>query len=299
MPAPPRSAPDSSASSRSRLTALSQFFLIPLVVVLIGVSVFLLFGLVGREQPSPRRYLEEIRSGSATRRWQAAFEFSRLLRQGDGAAARELVPEILQIYGAAAADDPKIQRYLAQALGFLRDPRAIDLLADSLHDPDAETRIWAAEALGSIGTPAAARSLSTALSDDDPGVRKEAVYSLGRISSADVTGFISPLLQDPVTDVRWNAALALARQEDDAGLKVLLEMIDRDKIHAVPGIRPDQEERAMVAALTALGSLADPDSVPVIRKLSQDDQSLKVRQAALQVLAEIKHRQEATNPNGP
>ena len=58
----------------TRLALLGQFGLIPLVIVAVGVAVFILFGVVADEDPDPRAYLREIRTGHSNRRWQAAFE---------------------------------------------------------------------------------------------------------------------------------------------------------------------------------------------------------------------------------
>src|SRR5262245_19001493 len=59
-----------------------QFFLFPLGIVAVCVAVFVIFGLIAGESRGARDYLAEIRSGSANRRWQAAFELSKVLQAG-------------------------------------------------------------------------------------------------------------------------------------------------------------------------------------------------------------------------
>jgi hypothetical protein len=49
-----------------------QFFIFPLSIVAVCVTVFVIFGLIASEGKGPRQYLDEVRTGSANRRWQAA-----------------------------------------------------------------------------------------------------------------------------------------------------------------------------------------------------------------------------------
>ncbi len=292
MPAENRPSPGSGGAARRPLALLGQFVLIPLVIVLIGVSVFLLFGLVASEPDRPRDALAEIRSGSASRRWQAAWELSRMLRQPGRPADPALVPEIISTLEWAANEDPKVRRYLARTLGYLGDRRAVPALVSALEDPDTDTRLWAAEALGAIGDPAARAPLASLLSSRDRDLRKQAAHSLGSLGNPQARGDLQPLLQDEAVDVRWNAALALARLGDAAGAPVLLAMLDREGLEQVPDIRPEQQEVAMVSALAALAALRHQESVDTIRSLSRNDPSLRVRQAALQAL----ERMEAAPP---
>ena len=95
---------------------------------------------------------------------------------------------------------------------------------------------------------------------------------------------LEPLLGDPVADVRWNAALALARLGSDAGAPVLRTMVDRSLVLQTPGITPAQAEDAIVAAIAALSVVGSGEDRALLRRLAEDDPSLKVRQAALQAL---------------
>ena len=274
-------------SPPSRLVLLGQFVLIPLVVVVIGISVFILFGLVGSERRTSADYLREIRTGHANRRWQAAFELARELRQTGGATDPDLVPRVLDTFEWAREEDPQIRRYLAQALGILGDRRAIPALVEALADPDADTRLWATTALSAVGEPRDWETLRPVLADSDPAVRKQAAHSLGALGAREARDDLVPLLQDPVADVSWNAALSLAWLDDHRGLPVLLSMLDRERLSGIPGLRPDQEELAMVSALQALARLRSPSARETVHRLAENDESLRVRQAALLALDEL------------
>jgi PBS lyase HEAT-like repeat-containing protein len=107
-----------------------QFFLFPLGIVAVCVAVFVIFGLIAGENRTARDYLAEIRSGSANRRWQAAFELSKVLQSGRDPALADprLAAEALTLFQESTKDDPKVRRYLALALGRLGDKRAVPAL---------------------------------------------------------------------------------------------------------------------------------------------------------------------------
>ena len=267
-----------------RWSLAGQFVLIPLVIVLVGVAVFVLFGLVAAERRGARDYLNEIRTGSASRRWQAAYELSRALRHGAGSADANLVTDIAETLAWAADEDPQVRRYLVTALGYLRDRRAVPALLLALGDSDPDTRLWAAQALGTLGDPAAVDGLAGRLVDEDPAVRKQVVWSLGEIREPRAVAPLRGVLDDPVEDVRWNAALALARFGDPAGASVIGVMLDRDHLARVPGIRADQIEAALLGALQAAGELRLAEARGAIEALGREDENLRVRDAARRAL---------------
>src|SRR5215475_16090255 len=78
---------------------IAQFFLFPLIIIAICVGIFLLFGYLTYEQRTPRDYLTDIRTGSETRRWQAAFELSNLVSsQKEKLRNTEFVQDVMNVY---------------------------------------------------------------------------------------------------------------------------------------------------------------------------------------------------------
>jgi HEAT repeat protein len=271
----------------STRTILFQFVVFPLGVVLIGVAVFLLFGMLASEDHSIREYLSEIRSGSSHRRWQAAYQLSKSLKRGEGKGDPALEPEVAQLFVAARDDDPKVRRYLSVVLGTLGDRRATPVLISALHDPDIDTRIYSILALGEIADPRSAAPLIALSSDSEPDIRKTAVYALGAFRDPQVASALAAALADPVADVRWNAALALSRWGDPRALPVLKEMLDRTRLNRVPGIRPDQAEEAMMAAIDGYTRVAGGGAAADLQRLASTDPSLRVRSEAKSQLARI------------
>jgi HEAT repeat protein len=72
----------------------------------------------------------------------------------------EAVPAIIQALGD---QDPKVREAAADALGLIRDSRALSPLVNALHDKDPEVAYEAAKALGDIGDAHAIAGLDAAL----------------------------------------------------------------------------------------------------------------------------------------
>ena len=127
-----------------------QFFLIPLAVVGITVSVYVGFRSLLADDRQPQDYLNEIRNGGSTRRWPAAYELSRLMGDPKVRADRTLAPALVRAF-QESKDDAQVRRYMALAIGRLDPPLPPDAVADltrALDDQDSETRISVIWALG-------------------------------------------------------------------------------------------------------------------------------------------------------
>jgi len=270
-----------------------QFFVFPLAIVAVCVAVFVVFGLIAGESRGARDYLAEVRSGGANRRWQAAFELSKVLQAGRDQALGDpkFRSEVRALFAEARNDDPRVRRYLALALGRLGDREAVPALLEAARDEggqgrpvDPETRVYALWALGAIGDPAALPELGLRARDPDPGLRKTAVHALGAFAGEEATAALRAGLEDATEDVRWNAALALARRRQPAAAPVLLQMIDRAHLEAVPGSTAEQREQVMVEAAAAAASIPTPALRDALEHLREGDPSLKVREAARKAL---------------
>jgi hypothetical protein len=274
-----------------------QFFLIPLAVVAIAISVYIGFRSLLADDRGPQDYLAEIRNGGSSRRWPAAYELSRLMADPKVRADKSLAPALVKAFQDAAGDQ-QVRRYLALAIGRLDPPLPADAVADLTHaleDPDSETRISVIWALGSSGDPAVVPrliSLYTA-QDSDAGIRKMVVYALGALPGDAQTDTLRTALQDGTADVRWNAAVALARHNNHEGVGVLRQMLDRPYVEQTVkrDVRVDEDQDpvadVMISGLRAAASLKDAALRPAVERLSQTDKSLKVRQAAIEALKVI------------
>ncbi len=270
-----------------------QFFLIPLAVVGVTVMVYVGFRSLLVDDHSAQEYLTEIRTGGSSRRWPAAYELSRMMADPKVRADRTLGPALVKAFEDSKGDDPRVRRYIALALGRLDPPlppKAVADLSASLDDPDSEARISTIWALGSSGDPSVVPTLEPLYASGDAGIRKIVVYALGALPGDAQLGTLRAALQDSAPDVRWNAAVALARHGNHEGVPVVRQMLDRGYVEAVVkrDVRQDEDQDpvadVMIGGLRAAAALKDETLKPSVTILSQQDRSLKVRQAAIEAL---------------
>ena len=286
----PAAAPEAEPEAPPRQTTpflVLQFFIFPMAIVAVCVTVFVIFGLIASEGKGARAYLDEVRTGSANRRWQAAFELSKVLqaRKDPSLAEPGFADELVRVFSGAGADDPRVRRYLALALGRLGDKRAVPALVqaadprgDTPADPD--TQVYAVWALGAIGDPEAIPILVKLAGSEDAGLRKAAAHALGSFPDDAARSALLTAVNDPVEDVRWNAAVALARRRDPAAAPVLLQMMDRRHLATIADLTAEQREEAVLQAVPAAGVVPAPALRSALEGLRDSDPSMKVRAAA-------------------
>jgi len=293
------SAQGEAEEAEPRHGTVARFFLLPLLVVGTAVLIFLVFNLMTFERRSPADYLQEIRGGSANRRWQAAFELSReVARIPPGVERETLAAEALRIFEGLSPrrpEDVPVRRYLVLVLGKLGERAAVPDLLAAARDPDSETRLYAIWALGMIGDRSAFDTVLASSESDDSGARKMAAYVLGRLGDRRAIPRLKVLLEDPVADVRWNAAIALATSGDRSGLPVLRSIIDRQSLARQAALSADQAEVAIVNALKALALLRDSESLPLLERVAREDPNLRVREAARKAIEATQSASKTSN----
>jgi HEAT repeat protein len=271
-----------------------QFFLIPLTVVALTVTVYVGFRSMLADDKSPADYLAEIRNGGSDRRWPAAYELSRLMSNPKVRADKTLSAALVKAFQESKGDSD-VRRYLALAIGRLDPPLPPDALAELTHalsDPDGQTRISVIWALGSSGDEAVVPRLIPLVQspDTDAGIRKMVVYALGALPGDTQVETLRAALQDDTPDVRWNAAVALARHGRSEGASVLHQMLDRAYVERMVkrDVRQDDDQDpiadVMISGIRAGAAIKDASLKPAIEALSQQDRSMKVRQAAFEAL---------------
>jgi HEAT repeat protein len=270
-----------------------QFFLIPLAVVAMTVIVYVGFRSLLADDRKPQDYLSEVRNGGSDRRWPAAYELSRRMADPKVRADRALGPELVKAFIAAKNDDPRVRQYLALAIGRLDPPLPADAVKEltrTLDSPDGETRLDAIWALGSSGDPAVVSTLQPLYDSPDKGIRKMVVYALGALPGDAQLVTLRAALADTEPDVRWNAAVALSRKGSHEGVPVLRQMLDRQYVEQTVkrDVRQDEDKDpiadVMISGLRAAATLKDEALKVPVTALSQQDRSMKVRQAAMEAL---------------
>ena len=276
-----------------------QFFLIPSFVVAACVGLFFFFGWLVSDEKTGVDYLNEIRAGSESRRWQAAFELSKIMTMKSEKERMEgLVPEMVAAFERAAddADDERVRQYLALSLGHLGDDAATPALVKALGDGDPTTRLYAGWALGNIGDRRAVPGLLERVGDDDAGVRKIAIYALGVIGDDSAIPRLQIALSDPVRDVSWNAAVALAQLNDASGETQLLQMLDDEFLQGVAEMDEGQRLLAMESAIKASALLRSETLTVQLRSIADGHQNLAIREAALSALQDSRKSEKMSVP---
>ena len=280
---PQQAAPEDGAAKSPNL--ISQFVVFPLVIVIVGVSIYLFLGILTSEGRSARDYLDTIKRGGINSRWQAAYELVKVLVQDRRAGTLDprFAGEIVHVFEDSRHDDPRIRRYLARAMEMVDDPSVVTALIGALDDADEETRLYAIHSLGSLNANVAIDALLPFARSEDAGFRKAAVYALGQMVDGRVDSVLRATLHDGTPDVRWNAALQMARRGLNPGAAALAEMINRPFLERLDTTE-DQRVTLMIYAIRASSAL-QADSLRVqIERLREGDESLKVRQAAIEAL---------------
>jgi HEAT repeat protein len=285
-----------------------------LAVVGVTVLVYMGFRSLLTDDRTPQDYLAEIRSGGLARQWPAAFELSQLMDDPKVRGDKALALALVEAFDQAKEGDPRLRKYLALAIGRLEPPlprEAVDVLLKSLSDPekpwtpDVWSRIngWTDEmneahistiwALGASGDPNVVQALVPLYASPDAGVRKMVVYVLGALPGQGQLRTLQTALEDGAADVRWNAAVALARHGARDGVPVLRQMLDRSYVEraVTRNVRQDGNQDpvadVLISGLRAAAALKDASLRPSVEGLSQQDRSMKVRQAAIEALKAI------------
>ena len=137
-----------------------SFFLIPFMIAVFGAIFFLLFRFITFETDDASELLNQVKIGSASKRWQSAFESSKVFN------IPEKIPtdpsfknQMVSAYNHSIHDDPLVRAYLALAMGVTRDEFYSDALLTGLDDENRESRLAAIQAIGMVGTKTATTQL--------------------------------------------------------------------------------------------------------------------------------------------
>lgn len=126
------------------------------------------------------------------------------LRAGKG---RKVMRRMKTIFVLLAVVSILIPQYATEVLGETKDE--VERLINDLKDESWQIRWYAAQALGEIKNPRAVEPLAVALKDKNVYVRAMAAWALGEIKDRRAVKPLIDALSDQIKDVRKKAALAL------------------------------------------------------------------------------------------
>ena len=274
-------------SENSRIYVLFySFFLIPFMIAVFGAVFFLLFKFVTYETNDVEELLNQVKIGSASKRWQSAFELAKVLNNPDrDPLSDSFKDQLVSAYERSIHDDALVRSYLAMAMGATQDTIFGDALLDGLKDESIETRIAAIQALGMIQYSPAVNSISTLIKTaDSESERLSATISLGMIGDISAVPFLIQLLEDEQANIRWDAAIALAKMGNSEGAYIIEGLLDREYLNKFSEIDPVEQKRVLMIAIKTASILFDKRFEDNLISLSKNDKDLSIRDAAIKAL---------------
>ena len=259
-----------------------SFFVVPLIIAVFAVVIFLFIRLMTSEPNSARDYLQDVKIGGTTKRWQGAFELSKLLSNPKMVPKDDLfVNEMISTFKYSSSDrDARIQQYLAIAMGATKDKRYTQTLIEAIDGSDEGVIQACAFALGNIGTIDAIDPLEKLLNNSEPQIRLHAVIALGKIGEPSTVPILKKMLSDSEPNVRWDASIALAKQKDSSGRSILLDLLDRKYLNSFPNIDEKEKVQVILVAISVAHFIQNQELKTVLVNIRENDENLKIREAA-------------------
>jgi len=274
-------------SENSRIYVLFySFFLIPFMIAVFGAVFFLLFKFVTYETNNAEDLLNQVKIGSASKRWQSAFELAKILNNPEAEPLTDsFKDQLTSAYERSIHDDPLVRSYLAMAMGATKDSIFGDILIDGLKDESLETRIAAIQSLGMIQYSVAVDPINSLIQNTDThSERLTGTIALGMIGDKTAVPYLTLLLEDEEANIRWDAAIALAKMGDNSGANIIEGLLDREYLKQFKQIDPIEEKRVLMIAIKTASILFDKRFEDELNSLSKNDQDLSVRNAAIKAL---------------
>ena len=265
---------------------IHSFFVVPFIIAIFGVLIFLMASVLTLEPRTALDYLEDVKIGGSTKRWQGAFELSKILSNPNSIPTDDrFVNDLISTYKYSENErDNRIQIYLALAMGRTRDDRYSDILESSLNNEDEEILSAVIFSLGLIANQHSLEKLLILYNHSSARVRHQLVVALGNYNNNQSRKVLYESLNDVEPNVRWDAAISLAKQKDNKGRRIILDLMDRKYLDSFPNIDPIEQNQAMMTAITVSKQILDNEIKGMLIELMDNDINIKIRQAARNAL---------------
>ena len=274
-----------------------SFFLLPLMITVIGVLFFMVVRFVTFESGNPQEYLTQIKIGSASKRWQSAYELSKILSDPDMVPlSNQFKNSIISTFEHSLHDDPKVRMYLALAMGRTGDKIYGEPLMEALDGNNIEILTAVVQALGLIQYgPAVSRLSDMAVKSDYQAVRLASAISLGQIGDEKSFPLLKKLLDDDEANIRWDAAIALAKMGNRSGASIINSLMNRSYYKNFKEIDSWETEKAILVAIKVVNQLGGEEFRLNLQTLAEEDPNMDIRNAALNTLESIYKMESSVN----
>ncbi len=261
---------------------IHSFFIIPFLITVFALLLFAGVRILTHEQHTVYDYLNDVKAGSLNKRWQAAFELSKILANPKQIPRDDrFVAELTTAFEQSRHDDSRVRQYLALAMGRTGNEKFLNPLLSSLKENNPENLSAFIYALGMLGEKESATAIYPYLNNPEPKIRLTAVMALGNIGNREAIPFIKKALYDTEPNVQWDAAIALAKMGDAAGREILLKLLDRNYLTDFKEVDTQEQTHIVLVTMEAAANLNDQKLNEAIAQLGQSDQNMNVRKKAL------------------
>ena len=267
-------------------TLFYSFFLIPFMIAIFGAVFFLLFRFITFETEDASELLNQVKIGSATKRWQSAYELSKVFNNP------ETIPDdltfknqMVSAYKHSINDDPLVRSYLAIAMGVTGDEFYAEYLVKGLKDESRESRLAAIQAVGMVRASESLADLTNIVKTSDyQDERLAATMSLGFIGDKRSIPVLDNLLDDDEPNIRWDAAIALAKMGERSCIPIIRNLMDREYLITFPQLDHNEVNKVLLIAIETSSIIKDSLFEPQLMGLANSDENLTIRNAAIKTL---------------
>jgi len=272
-----------------------SFFLIPFMIAIFGGLFFYLFLFMTNEKNTPIDLLDNIQSGSATRRWTSAFELSNMLDESKISNKTLFNSRLVDLYQKSKYEsDPRLRTYLALAMGKTNDTYFGEFLVEGLkEDTNISNRIAAIQSIGMLRYDNGCEVLKDLIleSNNDSEILA-AIISLGVIGDSKYKDILIKMLDHDEANIRWDSAISLAKMNDNSGAHIIEYLLDREYYEKFPsningsGLNIEEIDYSIYTALKISQILVEDRFKDEIDFLSKNEENIKIREFALKTLNE-------------
>lgn len=262
-----------------------SFIVIPFAIAVSCVLLYAATRLLTHEKQTAYDLLEDVKVGGAMRRWQSAFELSKMLTHPNLIPRGErFTQEMVSAFQKSKYDDNRVRQYLALAMGRTGKAVFFKPLTEDLSSEKSENLSAVLYAIGLLKDPRGAQLLERFLDHPDRRIRSIAVVAIGNIGQPSSINRLKKALGDTEPNVQWGAAVSLAKIGDRAGKSVISKMLDRNYLSKFPEVDPQEQNDLLLWAIEAASLLNESELDAQLERLSKTDGNMKVRSAALEKL---------------
>lgn len=260
---------------------IHSFFVVPFLLAILSVLMFAAVRILTMEKHSVYDYLNDIKKGGIDKRWQAAFELSRILTsQKEVPQDQQFITKMEEAFNASSSDDERVRQYLILAMGRSQRVEFVNPLLKALPREKDENVYAIITALGILKSNISVSALLKYLDHPNARIRLASVISLGQIAAPQTAGSLKKMLQDSEPNVTWDAAIALAKMGDKSGKAIIISLMDREHLKNYPNLSPENVSKIISVAINATFAWKDDDIKQSLIKLFQIDPNMNVRALA-------------------